>query len=215
MADWMIHKIDAPSEVLQSLVNDEGQIDFNMLITFQGSFQWSDIDRDAQDCAEYVTTPFRDRNQMRLSNPNLPPLGSDVLSLNDEAFEQYVQMLRNKRQHGYFHPRNFRGPAWGTDSNAVNQTVDLEAGVFIFHTVWSYPEPVLKALSAKHPEATITVRTAFEDHGKKCGTVVYKGGDMVSSDVAPAWNEMSQSERRKWTAFARELYKSAKDLGNT
>lgn len=83
--------------------------------------------------------------------------------------------------------------------------LDLDEGIFQFDTAWSCPKPVFHTLSALHPDAEIIVRFADEDLGSNCGTLVFKGGEVFSSDVAGNWNEMSTEDQEKWTAFAREL----------
>jgi hypothetical protein len=41
MPNWVTNKVSAPKEVLQSLINTESRIDFNMLIPFTGTFPWA------------------------------------------------------------------------------------------------------------------------------------------------------------------------------
>ncbi|MGE8152474.1 hypothetical protein ACQKP5_14630 [Pseudomonas vancouverensis] len=129
----------------------------------------------------------------------------DALKLSDEGFEQFVQMLRNKRSCGYFHTMEFARDVWGTKWNAYDQVIDLDAGELSFDTAWSCPMPLLVELSKRHPDAEITVRYADEDLGSNCGTVRLKAGETVSSEVAGRWDGMSEQEQQQWTAWAREL----------
>jgi hypothetical protein len=205
MPNWVTNKVSAPKEVLQSLINTEGRIDFNTLITFAGRFPWSGIDSAAEQCAEVIT------NEPLNSHPLIGALqhsnrqGANALRLSDEQFEQFVQMLRNKRLTGHFHTLDFANSNWGTKWNACDQHVDLEAGALNFETAWSCPKPVLRALSAKHPDVEISVRYADEDIGSNCGTLILKGGEVVTSDESPPWNQMSEADREKWQAFAYEV----------
>ncbi|MFJ3486616.1 hypothetical protein ACIPL1_24905 [Pseudomonas sp. NPDC090202] len=205
MPNWVTNKVSAPKEVLQSLINAEGRIDFNTLITFAGSFPWNGIDCAAEKCAEVITSQPLDENPLIASLQQSNRQGANALRLSDEQFEQFVQMLRNKRLTGHFHTLDFANANWGTKWNACDQDPDLEAGTLKFDTAWSCPEPVLKALSAKHPEAEICVVYADEDIGSNCGTLKLKGGEFVSRDESQGWNKMSKAEQEKWQAFAYEV----------
>ena len=205
MPNHVTNKVDAPKEVLAALLNAEGRIDFNTVIPYLGKFDWSVIDGLAETCAEAITgAPLNE-------HPLVAHLQRDsrskacIAGCSDEQFEQFVQMLRNKRTTGHFHTLDFAREKWGTKWNAYDQLVDLEQGVFEFDTAWSRPELVFKALSTLHPDAEITLRFADEDIGSNCGTLVLKGGEIIQSDVAPNWNEMSVAEQAKWQAFALEL----------
>lgn len=205
MPNHITNKVDAPKEVLVSLLNAEGKIDFNTVTPFLGKFDWSGIDGLAETCAEAITgTPLSD-------HPLVASLQRDsrnkasIAGCSDEQFEQFVQMLRNKRATGHFHTLDFARDKWGTKWNAYSQWVDLDQGAIQFDTAWSCPEPVIKALSDLHPEAEITLRFADEDIGSNCGTLVFKAGEIIKSDVAPSWNQMNQAERDKWKAFALDL----------
>ena len=205
MPNWITNKVSAPAEVLKSLLNSDGRIDFNTLIPFTGSFPWSGIDSAAEKCAEVIAAEPLNGNPIIASLQRSSRQDANALKLTDEQFEQFVQMLRNKRQTGHFHTLDFANSNWGTKWNACDQEVDLEAGMLNFETAWSCPKPVLKALSAKHPEAEICVRYADEDIGSNCGTFALKGGDVVSSDESPSWNQMSEADQKKWEAFAYEV----------
>jgi hypothetical protein len=205
MPNWVTNKVSAPKDVLQSLINGEGRIDFNMLIPFTGTFPWDGIDSAAEQCAEVITQQPFDSHPLIASLQQSNRQGTSALKLNDEQFEQFVQMLRNKRQIGYFHSLDFARDEWGTKWNACNQADCTDSEMLEFETAWSCPEPVYKALSAKHPDVEITVVFADEDIGSNCGAMVLKGGQVTSSDVAPNWNGMDETERRLWEDFAYEV----------
>ena len=205
MPNHITNKLDAPKEVLATLLNAEGKIDFNTIIPFLGKFDWSGIDGLAETCAEAITgSPLNDHPLVASLQRDSRSKAS-IAGCSDEQFEQFVQMLRNKRATGHFHTLDFARDKWGTKWNAYSQLVDLDQGVFQFDTAWSCPEPVIKALSDLHPEAEITLRFADEDIGSNCGTMIFKAGEIIQSDVAPSWNQMTQAERDKWKAFALDL----------
>lgn len=205
MPNHITNKVEAPKCVLATLLNNEGKIDFNTVIPFLGKFDWSGIDGLAETCAEAITaTPLNDHPLVAsLQRDNRSK--ASISGCSDEQFEQFVQMLRNKRATGHFHTLDFARDKWGTKWNAYSQLVDLERGVFQFDTAWSSPEPVIKALSTLHPEAEVTLRFADEDIGSNCGTLTFKAGEIIQSDVAPSWNQMTEAERNKWKAFALDL----------
>ena len=205
MPNHITNKVQAPKEVLAALLNTEGRIDFNTVIPFAGKFEWNGIDGLAETCAEAISGEALSNHPLIASMQRDSRSRASITGCSDEQFEQFVQMLRNKRATGYFHTLHFARDKWGTKWNAYDQLVDLDEAVFQFDTAWSCPEPVLKALSALHPDAEITLQFADEDIGSNCGTIVFKGGEVHSSDVAGNWNEMTEAEQSKWSEFAREL----------
>lgn len=120
----------------------------------------------------------------------------NVLQLSEEYFEQFIQMLRNKRSSGHFHSLDFARDVWGAKWNAYDKIIDLEAGELSFDTAWSCPLPVLIELSKRHPDEEITIRYADEDLGSNCGTVKLKAGALVSLEVAGCWDEISEEQRQ-------------------
>ena len=211
MPNWITNKVSAPKEVLQSLINEEGRIDFNTLIPFTGSFQWCGIDSAAEKCAEVITLAPLNDNPLIASLQHSNRQDANALKLSDEQFDQFVQMLRNKRETGYFHSLDFANDQWGTKWNACNQAPCIDVDVLEFDTAWSCPQPIYKALSAKHPDAEINVRFADEDLGSNCGTLTFRAGQLTSSDVAPNWDGLSLEERKRWEDFAYELTGRSRD----
>lgn len=205
MPNHITNKVQAPKEVLASLLNADGRIDFNTIIPFTGTFNWNGIDFLAENCAEAITGAPLNDHPLIASMQRDSRSRASITECSDEQFEQFIQMLRNKRATGHFHTLDFARDKWGTKWNAYDQLLDLDHGVFQFDTAWACPEPVFKALSAMHPEAEIVVRFADEDIGSNCGTIVFQGGEVHSSDVAGDWEKMSPVDRDKWKAFALEL----------
>lgn len=205
MPNHVTNIVIAPTHVLKSLINDEGVIDFNMVVGFKGQFEWNGIRCDAESAAEFVTgNPLDD-------NPFIAALQKDnrsrinILKMDDLGFEQFVQMLRNKRKHGYFHNVDFARENWGTKWNAYSQTINLDDGFIKFDTAWSCPTKLLKELSNKHPNIDITVKYADEDIGSNCGTLIIKDGNVITQNCAGHWPDMDKSEQDKWKDFAYEV----------
>lgn len=70
---------------------------------------------------------------------------------------------------------------WGTKWNADD--VYVGNSVFTFNTAWANAEPVIRALSEKFPEVTITVKFADEDcGGGNNGCYSYTNGEVSYID---------------------------------
>lgn len=205
MPNWITNKVKASRRVIEGMIDDNSNIDFNRIIPFDGEFHWDFVSFNAEQLAEAVT-------QKPLSNhPLLRPLEQTSrldISLNklrDDEFDQFVQMLRNFRKCGVLHHMDFARKHWGTKWNACESKTDMEAGTTSFETAWSCPQPILASLSKKFPDEAIEVQFADEDAGCNCGTFTLKAGEVVASDIAPAWRDQTTEEKSKWRAFACEL----------
>ena len=205
MPNHVTNKVSAPAHVLKSLINESGKIDFNTILPFRGEFPWDGISGQAETAAEAITAQPLNGHPLIAGLERRNRADANVLQLSEECFEQFIQMLRNKRSSGHFHSLDFARDIWGTKWNAYDQVIDLEAGELSFDTAWSCPLPVLMELSKRHPHDEITVRYADEDLGSNCGTVRLQAGEAVSSEVAGRWDEMSQEQRQQWTSWARDL----------
>ena len=60
-------------------------------------------------------------------------------------------------------------------------------------------------VSERFPDDAITVTYADEDLGSNCGTFTLKAGQIVKQDIAPNWRDMTDAEKARWEAFAREV----------
>jgi hypothetical protein len=186
------------------MLNDEGEVDFNRIIAFDGEWSFDGVYLDAENLAESVCGIVDDNpliaglREMNRSRINIKTMG-------EQQFEQFVQMLRNFRKCDVFHNMDFARKHWGTKWNAYDQTVDASAGTAEFDTAWSCPEPVFVALSKKFPDDAIEITYADEDIGSNCGTFTLKAGEIVASDIAPSWRDMTDEQKAKWRAFAYEV----------
>lgn len=201
MPNWVTNEISAPRQVLESMINADGKIDFNRVIPFEGEFL-NGVFGDSETCAEKVLDlPLDDHPLIRrLQVGNRAR--AKVQELGDESFEQFVTLLRNHRKTGHMHSMDFARSRWGTKWNACDQDINLDEELLRFDTAWSFPEPLLLKLSELHPDALIEARYADEDIGSNCGAVLMKGGQVVGRDEAGKWDEMSQADQEKWKDFA-------------
>lgn len=205
MPNHVTNIIHAPRHVLESLINDDGHVDFNKVVSFQGRFDWNGIRLDAEQAAEVITKAPLSENQFIANLERHNRSNVNVLEINDEGFEQFVRMLRNKRQTGFFHTMDFAREKWGTKWNAYSQKLSIDDGFIQFDTAWSCPVALLEALSVKHPGVEIVVKYADEDHGCNCGTMTIKDGQIVEHEFAGKLSDMTELGRQKWVEFAEEV----------
>lgn len=209
MPNHVTNIITAPKEVIKSMLDKEGFVDFNMIISRHKDLELNGANgvRGDSECAsELMCREKPHDNELIEKMQMVNRLRSSAIDMDDESFEQFVLMMRNKRKHGFYHMMDFARDAWGTKWNAYNQSEGGNNETMVsFQTAWSHPEPVVKALSLKFPEYEITVTYADEDTGSNCGAYTIKGGKNISEDIAPDYNEQSKDEKRKWTKFAFEL----------
>lgn len=205
MPNHVTNKINAPSHVIAALVNDKGNVDFGRVVAFTGEFPWDGINMAAEQLADVVTGKELSDNPLLASLQASNRARTKVQDLSDESFEQFVQMLRNFRKCGVFHDMDFAREQWGTKWNAYECVVDIDAGTAQFDTAWSCPTPLLTKLSQQHPNDLIEVTFADEDIGSNCGTFSLKNGEVIESDLAPYWSDMSDEQKKRWRVFACEV----------
>ncbi|MDX7778334.1 hypothetical protein ACTG1L_00745 [Aeromonas hydrophila] len=211
MPNHVTNIIQAPRHVLESLINGEGKVDFNSVVGFQGKFEWNGIRLDAEQAAEVITKAPLSENPLIASLERHNRSDVNVLKMDDEGFEQFVQMLRNKRQHGFFHTMDFAREKWGTKWNAYSQKICLDDGFVQFDTAWACPVKLLEELSKQHPGINIIAKYADEDIGSNCGTLTFMDGNIVAQECAGRWSEMSELARAKWSEFACEVTGRSRD----
>lgn len=206
MPNHVTTKIHASKEVLSSMLNEEGHIDFSMIIPYPQEMQDTvgmGICMGAEKAAELVC------GEPLSGNPLLAALEAsnrndvNVLELRDESFDQFIVMAINKKKTGYYHKMNFNREVWGTKWNAYDQSIECIAdGLVSFDTAWSHPEEILKALSLKFPSEEIKVEYADEDTGSNCGYYTIMNGKITEQSIAPKWGDMTDEEKSKWTEFS-------------
>ena len=205
MPNWVTNKVQAPSHVIRAMLNADGRVDFNTAATFEGPNNWDGICMDAEMVAEMAcgiqvaTHPLI--GALQASNREQ----CDLRKMSEESFKQMLGMLENYRACGYLHSMSFARDVWGTKWNASEPKAEPDEGRCQFDTAWSCPMGVLVKMSERFPDDAITVTYADEDIGSNCGTFKLLNGRTFDSDVAGQWSRMSEEERAKWKAFARQV----------
>lgn len=206
MPNHVTNMIKADAKVISALLDDECQPDFNKIIPMPEELILEDsgLSHDAQLAAEQVW--------------KLPVNESDLLhelkidNFDMRGFELFVQMVKNKRNHGYFDDLEFAYDAWGTKCNAYDMDAKRSSETqLVFRTAWNEPENVFLELSKKFPKEVIQIDFADDDIGQNCGSYQLLNGNIISSEMAPPLSEQSTEELRKWAQFAFRLAKPNSD----
>ena len=129
MPNWVTNEITASPSVIAGMLVD-GRIDFEVLLPSpcQHGKDWNGYYGDAETAAELVCNIPTSGHELiqRLELYNRASV--DVKNMSDTAFEQFVGMMRNFRECGYFHDMQFRRAAWGTKWNACESSYSVEEG---------------------------------------------------------------------------------------
>jgi len=138
-------------------------------------------------------------DQMEFSNG----ISEACTPLEEKDFEAVIRAMQNHMECGYMYWYDWRQDNWDTKWGAYDCSKhDVSAGTISFDTAWSTPYKVFRAWSKKFPDAVIEIIFADEDTGSNCGTYIVKGGEVISEDLAPRWDEMTEADKAKWTEFA-------------
>lgn len=209
MPNHVTNIIEANEQVIRSMLNQDGLVDFCQIVPRHKDLELDGdmgISLAAEDAAKLMCKEKPSENELMARLQMVNQLQSSALDMDDRTFEQFVMMMRNKRNHGFYHMMDYAISAWGTKWNAYGQSVEENSSTRVsFETAWSHPAPVIEALSKKFPEHEIKVRFADEDTGSNCGYYTIKNGEMIEQNIAPMWSKMSDEEKAKWTEFAFKL----------
>lgn len=181
MPNHIINKLYAAPVVLDSLRGDDAEVDFTKVIPYPPGLYLGDdtggINSLSVDCAEKAFNEPLDDHPLiaRLEASNKARWSAS--DLDDRGFEQFIDMLRSKRQSGFYHIMDFTTAKWGTKWGAYS-TKRFHDHVE-FQTAWATPKPVFLALSEKFPERGLKIDFADEDRGSNCGSLLYSGGRLL------------------------------------
>ncbi len=201
MPNHITNVIESSEEVIQAMLDENDLVDFSLIIPYDTDLNiLSDDEIGIYFCAETAAEAVC-REDVSDSF-----ILSSIKKLNDESFEQFIKMVRNKRKHGFYHFKDFAKKKWGTKWNAYEQNTDKNTKTkVIFHTAWDHPFPVVTALSKKFSDNEIRVKYASEDLGCNCGYYSIKNGINYGLFKAPDYDKQTTEDKRKWNRFAFEL----------
>ncbi|WP_422459165.1 hypothetical protein [Endozoicomonas sp. ALB115] len=205
MPNHVTNMMQSSKEVISSMMNDAGLPDFSLVIPMHGDLdlQGRGYSMSAEDAAKLVCGNHTHENPLIAMLSARERESIDVTSFRDTEFNQFLQMVINKRKHGYYHSMDFARNAWGTKWGAYDFDKSRSTEeTLVFDTAWNSPEKIFKALSKKFPDEKIVINYADEDLGSNCGKYTLLNGEIIESDIAPSYSEQSTEEKRKWNEFA-------------
>lgn len=195
--------IKAPQRVIESILNHEKEVDFNLIDKWTGFFPYSGIPLNVEGAAKSIVEKF---SNLTLENylqkvDSCKETIKDVKGMKDEDLSMLKVMVKNYIETGYFHNMDFARGAWGTKWNAYDCRVIDENSV-AFDTAWCTPYEAMVKLSVKFPESTIEVNYADENLGHNCGTYVLKNGELLKEITS---NDLNENDKNGALKFACEV----------
>jgi len=178
----MLHDMRADGEPL-------GSFDFNKLIPMPKSLNIEEGTRTEQGLKLYQE--FMQERAAIIQSDMSPARKENALTVLDRTWRPRrmkdpmtwklgQQAYNNLQKYGYTSWYGWCIQNWGTKWNTY-QSRPLQAGddTMGFLTAWSAVPGLMKKLSEKYPEQTITYRWADEDIGSNVGEIILKGGDII------------------------------------
>lgn len=178
----MAHEMSADGEPL-------GSFDFNKLIPMPASLDIEEGSRTRQGLKLYQKF-MQERTAVIQSNMS-PAQKESVLATLDktwhshkmedqETWELGEQAYNNLQKYGHTTWYSWCYQNWGTKWNSYRcRPLGDDDDTMRFQTAWSAVPNLMKKLSAKYPEQTITYCWADEDVGNNVGELVLKGGEIM------------------------------------
>ncbi|MBD1572913.1 hypothetical protein HC725_06415 [Vibrio sp. S17_S38] len=198
--------VQSDSAVIESMLNGDRLVDFNLIIPKHQDLELGSslgINLAAESAANLMCMEPTSNNELIAKLELINRLKTNAIEMTDECFEQFVQMMRNKRSHGFYHVMDFARNAWGTKWNAYDQSAEINTDCKVtFDTAWSHPAPVILFISKKFPNSVIKVNYADEDLGSNCGFYTIQNGNITTQNIAPNYSEQNESEKKYWAEFA-------------
>jgi hypothetical protein len=126
----------------------------------------------------------------------------------DEDIPLIARAIQNYAECGYMYWYDWNQENWGTKWNAYCQPDDgfpQDATEFRFETAWSHPADLMTSLSESLPNVVFGIKYADEDTGSNCGTYRIRSGKRFDEDIAPRFDDQSETEKRRWCEFSFRL----------
>ena len=198
--------------IREAFINDEGKVDFNVIMPEPECLRDFEPHMGIVSVANAKTHAPVNGNPMiaALEFSNREKSLEEYESMSDEDKAAVERAINNINECGaaYWYDWRSARENWGTKWNAYGQPEDgypQNESEYVFETAWSHPYKLIRMLSQKLPDVTFNIKYADEDIGSNCGSYVIKGGEMLSEDIAPPYNEMTPEEKSHYTKFAFEL----------
>lgn len=197
MPNHVTNIIRASDKVLDALSGPDDPVDFNSIIPMPRSLHDVQVDGTQNlvallfgDYNDLMETPSTEGSEttlgwtiaeLQISNVLRDLRKNRLARCSHKEFENFMTMLRNRREHGVTDWYSFGVDRWGTKWNAYD--ADRGVGEVRFDTAWSAPHPVIKALVARFPNERIEHLWADEDIGQNYGHVIYDNGEQTNCKI--------------------------------
>lgn len=169
-----------------------GSIDFNKLVPMPESLDIEDGSRTTKGLEAYqdfVDGYLQGKNRSEVDLLDIPQnLESAFLKrrkdIRPDCWELGRTAFQNIQKYGFPTWYDWSLKHWGTKWNAY-QCVPLRAGdhTMSFQTAWNGVPELIKQLSKKYPEQTVTYRWADENIGYHVGEEIFKNGTVIGSRI--------------------------------
>jgi hypothetical protein len=180
MPNHIVNRIHANKEVLEYITNNNTKVgdfvDFNLIILKPESLDNVAVNGDEY-IAKFLINPKNDDKYAAYYIDKF--LEKGLSDFDEKRLENFFNLIRNVKKHGYTSWYDWSIENWGTKWNAYQ--TKLEDEYVKFETAWGHPFPVIKALSEKFPNENIEVKYADEDIGSNFGHYIIKNGDIIEN----------------------------------
>lgn len=195
---------ESKSLIIKDILNDKGLVDFSIIIPMPKEIEGFEPFYNTVQLVQKIHEdyPLLKDYCVELRNSKLDKLIKEY-SESDVNNKEVYRAFDILRDNGDFYWHSWRLKNWGCKWNAYDQDATLnETGRFTFQTAWAIPDAWLVALSKRWQDAMFELRYADENMGYNCGTMQFKGGQVIYEDC-----QEGRETTKKWKDFARRMWK--------
>lgn len=208
MPNWVTTVLKADPKVIDSIVNNDGDVDFEKICKFEGPHRPDMIDFSEESLAISLISKSTSKHlRTLLVDPSSFEKEIKLYALEKgmpkPSGKQALMFIENHLKCGFIHEMEFARNKWGTKWNAYDSDRTDEKTIR-FETAWACPKEVLVELSKKFPSELLSVKFADEDIGYNCGQFELKNGSTLSEDCRDSKN-VGKEYSKKWIRFAAEI----------
>lgn len=190
--------------IKKDMLNDKGLVDFSIILPMPKEMEGFEPFFHTVQLIEKIHNdyPLLAKYAVELRNTKLDRL-IEKYAEEDMNHEEIYRAFDILRDNDDFYWHSWRLKNWGCKWNAYDQDTTLnETGKFTFQTAWAIPDAWLITLSKRWQDAMFELRYADENMGYNCGTMQFKGGQVIYEDC-----QEGRETTKKWKDFARRMWK--------
>ena len=179
MPNHVANRITGPSlEDIRTLLRGDTLVDFNRLIPMPPALDVNPNSR-VRGAVKFALEGGAVERMVAALEKTRVIQAACPLEFSYEDWNDFIQCLQNKRNHGRYFWYDWRCEEWGTKWNAYNENVGSAA--IYFETAWSCPNPIVKALAGRLSKGGFRWEYADEDYGRNLGVWEYQRGRLEHS----------------------------------